>query len=65
MPNRFTNDEMLLIAQVLSSYQHNTAFMSVRDKVRAVVDEINGDQPKACALPCLRLPRDLNAQKKL
>ncbi|WP_282029951.1 hypothetical protein [Paracoccus marcusii] len=56
---------MLLIAQALSSYQHNAAFRSVKDKVRAIVDDINGDQPKACPLPRLRRPQDLGAQKKL
>lgn len=64
MPNRFTSDEMLLIAQALSSYQHNAAFRSVRDKVRAVVDEINGDQTKACPLPRVRRSQGLVTQNK-
>ena len=64
MPNRFTSDEMLLIAHALSSYQHNAAFRSVRDKVRAVVDEINGDQTKASPLPRVRRSQGLVAQNK-
>ena len=52
----FTEDELRLIDDALSSYQHNSAYSTVRAKVAALVAEDQRDRVVVIPLPKIRHP---------
>lgn len=56
MARLFTEDELRLIDDALSSYQHNIAYRTVRAKVAALVAEDQRDRVVVIPLPKVRHP---------
>lgn len=56
MARLFTDDELRLIDDALSSYQHNSAYHTVRAKVAALVAEDQRDRIVVIPLPKVRHP---------